>query len=160
MKLDELIDLLGRHRDLNLGSGGRSVFDQVGVEVDAIGVRSGVEGLVLFGDGWVVVEDVSSWAFFEGIFSRAGVGVLGHFELSNGYWPDTYIRLRLSNPWWLVKTERGLVTVGWRKRVISIGWDWVSPSVVTGDEVSKGCSFVHAGSAEKAVEYLRALMLL
>ena len=62
------------------------------------------------------------------------------------------------DPWWLVRTSRGLIKIGWRKRVINIDWsDTNLRVIVTPDDVTKSVVMVHAWSEEKAVEYLKAL---
>ena len=96
------------------------------------------------------------------LFLLAGFEVKAFWELPNGYWPESYTELRKKSPWWLVKTEFGLVKLGWRKRVISINWeelDYHLSGPVTEDEVTKSTTGVHAWSYSKAVEYLSALRL-
>lgn len=68
----------------------------------------------------------------------------------------------LSSPWWLVKTEVGLVELGWRKRVIHIEWTdtpirYQDPSAITQDATTKDATSVHAWSDVKALEYLTRL---
>ncbi len=95
-----------------------------------------------------------------GMFAVAGIPVLNHWKLVNKYWPDAedyYEEIR-NSPWWLVKTPKGLIQIGWRKRVISINWsDTEIEKIVTEDEVTKDVLSVHAYSEEKAIEYLKAL---
>jgi hypothetical protein len=91
------------------------------------------------------------------LVTLSGFQVLRTWKLQNGYWGN----LPESNehsPWWLVKTESGLIQVGWRKRVLEIDWsDTGIRFVVTEDDVTKSDSMVHAWSIAKAVEYLTAL---
>jgi hypothetical protein len=96
-------------------------------------------------------------AQMRAIFLLAGIDISSVFELPNGYWPDVpnYAELRRESPWWLVRTEAGMVKIGWRKRVISIDWsDTCVRQVVTLDDVTKDEALVHAYSYGKAVEYL------
>lgn len=57
-----------------------------------------------------------------------------------------------------MKTPKGLIQIGWRKRVISIDWsDTGIRRVVTEDDVTKDDTMVHAYSYAKALAYLTAL---
>lgn len=90
------------------------------------------------------------------IFTLAGIEVLRVWRLPNQYWrrPEADEK----SPWFLVKTDAGLIQIGWRKRVISIDWSDTSiRQIVTSDEVTKNESLVHAWSTTKAVEYLSSL---
>lgn len=92
------------------------------------------------------------------IFLLAGIPVTKMHQLENKYWPDAYVDLRKSSPWWLAITPFGPIEIGWRKRVISIRWDDTPARLeVTKDETTKGTDHVHAWSYPKAVEYLSAL---
>lgn len=94
----------------------------------------------------------------QALFLLAGINVLTYWELPNNYWPDSYVELRKNSPWWLVKTAKGMVRIGWRKRVISIHWeDTTIRQVITEDEVTKDETMVHAWSYLKALEYLTKL---
>lgn len=98
--------------------------------------------------------------------------LLGNFEvesvrkIANQYWSDpTNV-----DPWWIVKTEFGTFTIGWRKRVMNIDWtdtelrvgssvdrhgDVLNP--ITTDEVTTSHTNIHASGYSKAVEYLQVL---
>lgn len=92
------------------------------------------------------------------LLTLAGFAVSKVWRLENCYWPDSYIALRIANPWWLVKTEIGLITIGWRKRVLSIDWSETDVrATVTEDGVTNGADHVHAYSTAQALEYLSAL---
>lgn len=94
------------------------------------------------------------------IFLLAGIRVDSLDELPNNYWPRVpeYQKLRDENPWWLMHTELGMIVIGWRKRVISINWTRTGiQTVVTGDDVTKDETSVHAWTYAKAVEYLTKL---
>jgi hypothetical protein len=94
------------------------------------------------------------------LFKLSGFTVERLYKLENKYWPDVpdYQELRKNSPWWLVKTEFGLIQIGWRKRVISINWeDTGVKCLVTTDEVTHEELLVHAYSYAKAVQYLTTL---
>lgn len=107
-------------------------------------------------------------AFFE----SAGFKILAFWELSNEYWPnyqldadsnehekDKFIQYqtwRQQSPWWLVKTEHGLIKIGKRKKVVSIDWADVGISVdaAPNEEVTKDSTYVHAWSDLDVIRYL------
>jgi hypothetical protein len=80
-------------------------------------------------------------------------------EIPNGYcsrWCCTQI------PWYKVTTRKGVITLGWRKRVIQIAWE---PSVNTVAEKlfpeetsTKYDRMIHAWGYEKAQEYITKLL--
>lgn len=97
----------------------------------------------------------------ESIVKLAGFEVRHTWELANGYWPDAPSYDGVRSPWWLFLTEIGPVQVGWRKRVIHIQWDaCAARGVVTTDDVTRGDTYVHAWTVEKAITYLRELRTL
>jgi hypothetical protein len=66
-------------------------------------------------------------------------------------------------PWFIVTTPAGPITIGWRKRVISIDWS-ESDIIATADElfplddVTKSKHLIHAWEYEKAREYVAKLL--
>ncbi len=95
----------------------------------------------------------------ESLFTLAGMKPETMWELPNGYWPRhaNYQEIRDANPWWLVRTEFGLIKIGWRKKVVQIDWeDTKSRFMLTDDDVTKDESMVHAWTIPKALEYLIA----
>jgi hypothetical protein len=80
-------------------------------------------------------------------------------EIPNGYcsrWCCSQI------PWYTVTTKKGVITLGWRKRVIEITWE---PSVNTvaerlfpGEDCTKMDRLIHAWGYEKAQEYITKLL--
>lgn len=96
----------------------------------------------------------------RGLFELAGIVPLKLHELANGYWPNVpeYAQIRQQSPWWLVTTAFGAITIGWRKRVVSIDWtETEARTIVTNDDVTKAETMVHAWSYAKALEYLTTL---
>ena len=67
----------------------------------------------------------------EAVFTLAGVEISAKWRLVNQYYgdtdsphPESYSSI-VQNPWWLVRTSNGImITVGCRKRVIHVGWDF------------------------------------
>lgn len=95
------------------------------------------------------------------IFTVARLRAEKLWQLTNRYWPDSYLKERAESPWWLVRTRIGLIVIGWRKRVINIDWsDTEVRGIVTSDDVTKDSTHVHAWDESKAVEYLRSLYQL
>jgi len=92
----------------------------------------------------------------KGLFALAGLQVLNMWRLENMYWPDhaNYADIRSASPWWLIKTEFGLIRIGWRKRVLSIDWTDTDRSFDVKEDVTKSLESCHAWSYAKAVDYL------
>jgi hypothetical protein len=110
----------------------------------------------------------------ESFFCLAGFKVHRMWELPNQYWPrhplaedadeyevKTYIRYARwadNSPWFLVKTEFGLIEIGDRKRVTQIEWsDTPYRGIITEDAVTKESTLVHAWDQAKVLEYLVTL---
>lgn len=91
------------------------------------------------------------------LFHTAGIEVLAKWKIQNAYYGASADGRIPSVPWWLVKTNFGLIQLGWRKRVISIDWsDTPIRFVVTEDDVTKSAEYVHAYSMEDATKYMSA----
>lgn len=78
-------------------------------------------------------------------------------EIPNGYSSD------MINPWFLITTNRGIIRMGWRKRVIHIDWDesditYRSEDLFPEEDVTKFDRTIHAHGYEKAREYLTVLL--
>ena len=81
------------------------------------------------------------------VFTLAGIKVIKVWDIKNGYGGE-------EADWLLVNTELGMITLGWRRRVIAIDWEETGIRCTVPDEVTKGPFNVHAWSYVKAVEYL------
>ena len=77
-------------------------------------------------------------------------------QIPNGYDSD------LLNPWFLVTTHKGVVKIGWRKRVILIDWEESDiehdGSIFSKEETTFGDTYVHAWGYDKAREYIKMLL--
>lgn len=83
-------------------------------------------------------------------FKNANMEVLRSWNIENGY-------SGTNADWLLVQTPLGLITIGWRKRVINIDWtDTGIKHLIEGDATKweEGC---HAWGYDKAVEALISL---
>lgn len=81
-----------------------------------------------------------------------------HKELPNGYTRGEY-----AEPWYYFYTNRGPLTIGWRKRVINLSWsDFPEPKsaheLFPNEDVTKGDFYIHAHSHEKLKEYVTKVM--
>lgn len=92
------------------------------------------------------------------LFQSAGIEVLKVWEIPNLYWPAVCEEERKAHPWWLVKTRRGLIEIGWCKHDIKINWVDTGLHIDVPDRaIAKGEFWVHATSNEEAVFYLTLL---
>lgn len=95
---------------------------------------------------------------FEAMFLLSGIAVTQMYEIKNRYWPDGSRYDNVRSPWFLAKTDLGLIVIGYRKRVLSIDWsDTKVKAIVITDNVTKDDYSVHAWTTVKAVEYLTNL---
>jgi hypothetical protein len=89
----------------------------------------------------------------------SGIDHDGIHKTPNRYWPDhaNYDDMREKYPWWVVHVKGGgVITIGWRKRVICIDWSMTNRrGIITEDDVTKDDTQVHAWTMVKALEYLR-----
>ena len=94
-------------------------------------------------------------AKFEAVFLLAGMTHTDVFPIENGYCGNTCCP---DKPWFLFRTEFGLIKIGWRKRVIDIDWsDTPYRGRVTDDDVTHEDNYVHAWGYGHAVTYLSNL---
>ena len=80
--------------------------------------------------------------------------------------PNEYCDCSLCNqtsPWFKVTTTRGIIKLGWRKRVIAIDWSDINPKkganeLFPDEDVTKGDWDIHAWGYEKAKEYIDKIL--
>jgi hypothetical protein len=114
------------------------------------------------------------------LFLLGGFEVINSRKITNQYWGEVVSTRKIANqywadpanvdPWWVVKTNFGSFTIGWRKRVMDIDWtdteltigssvdrhgDILKP--ITTDDVTMSPTNIHASGYGKAVEYLQIL---
>lgn len=101
---------------------------------------------------FAIQQKRSERTFFESIFLRAGVPA-ALLEIPNDYWKGS------PTPWFRAMTPKGDITIGYRKRVISIEWDRKAglPPSLEDENVTKDPGVIHAWGEDKAVEYLKAI---
>jgi len=104
--------------------------------------------------------------FVKNSFAAAGFKVSKVYILENKYWPlnDAYLEIRSKNPWFLLKTQFGLIEVGKRKRVIHLDWSDINNKQITpkeGEEWITNCpGFIHSYSNEALMSNLFKLFTL
>lgn len=81
-------------------------------------------------------------------------------EIPNGYCSDWCCK---HLPWFTVTTKVGPITIGWRKRVISIDWKQTvrtktSNELFAKEDVTKEYKLIHAWSYEDAKRYVNAII--
>ena len=93
------------------------------------------------------------------LFHQAGFELIHATIIDNQYsnHPVYY-----KNPWLEVTTAKGVIIIGWRKRVISIDWsksdiEQTAEELFPNEDSTKYDQLIHAWGYEKAVEYLTIL---
>jgi hypothetical protein len=81
-------------------------------------------------------------------------------KITNGYCSKWCCADR---PWFVVTTSIGPITIGWRKRVLSIDWSDTSVTksaqdLFPGEDVTKGEKSIHAWGYGKARQYISVLL--
>jgi len=161
MNVSNLISTLQRHVELNPHYADCVINDSNGAEIEGLGFGSGIR---VISDYRAEISERSSWDSFNAVFQLAGIKVLAYWEIVNQYAGKSYPGRTLEEPWWLVKTECGLIQIGWRKRVINIDWSDTNVitvgNLITEDSVTKWEHGVHAPNKLKAAEYMTQFKLV
>lgn len=80
-------------------------------------------------------------------------------KIPNGYCNDSCCE---HLPWFVVTTKIGRITIGWRKRVLSIDWSQTpaasAAELFPNKNVTKGEKSIHAWSYEDARKYLKVIL--
>jgi hypothetical protein len=95
----------------------------------------------------------------QGLFHLAGFEFI-HAEVIDNQYSEHPVYY--ADPWQVVTTTKGLFTIGWRKRVISIDWSKAytkktADELFPDEDVTKYDQLIHAWGYDKAVEYLTKL---
>lgn len=91
---------------------------------------------------------------FKDVFTRAGMEHVIMKPIPNGYCP-----CEVCGPWFEVQTPYGMITLGWRKRVINVDCNWVDLRALFPEEnVTMGKDYIHAWGYDKAVEYIKKIV--
>jgi len=93
------------------------------------------------------------------LFIDAGFTTIYVKVVDNQYSSSSYY---YSSPWIEVTTQKGVILLGWRKRVINIDWsmsdiDIDGTKIFTNEKTTVGEKYIHAWGYKKAVEYLSKL---
>lgn len=91
-------------------------------------------------------------AEFGLMFGLAGFESVSMMAVENCYGEAQY-----GGPWFEVTTEIGVITIGWRRRVISIDWGATGKNLLEIFEDvggTKGPHYIHAMDASQVVDYL------
>lgn len=84
------------------------------------------------------------------VFDDAQISVLQSWDIRNKYHSS-------GDDWLLVRTNFGLITIGWRKRVINIDWSDTGIEHLVNTEATKWEGGCHAWDYQKAVDALISL---
>lgn len=103
-----------------------------------------------------ILNRASERAEIIGLFGDRAIFVE---EIPNGYDHSWYTEM---SPWFKVTTSKGIITLGWRRRVISISW---APTVgkkaddeFPGENVTRIDNEIHAYGYGKAKQYIDHLL--
>ena len=97
-----------------------------------------------------IVKERNELKYFQEIFAAAGFNKTEFTPIPNQYCPCEHCA-----PWFDVKTELGVIRIGWRKRVINIECNWNDlKQLFPNEDVTKEKNYIHAWGKEKAIEYL------
>ena len=92
--------------------------------------------------------------FFEEVFEKAGASGALLNEI-----PNSYCQCEVCAPWFTARLPYGDITIGWRKRVISIDWSGLPDlsALFAEESVTKGPNMIHAYGKDKAIDYVRKI---
>jgi hypothetical protein len=81
-------------------------------------------------------------------------------EIPNGYSTSWYYSM---SPWYKVTTSKGIITLGWRKRVIEIQYEQrvnaaSADSLFPDEDVTKSGRMIHAWGYDKAKRYISLIL--
>ena len=88
------------------------------------------------------------------VFRQADIEILHIWELPNGYDRNN------ESPWWLIKTYKGLIEVGFRRHVFELNWRDTGIKVLLGPDspyVTQSEHHIHASDYNELIEYLHKL---
>lgn len=93
------------------------------------------------------------------LFKDAGFKSIHHEIIENQYSGDAGF---YNDPWLIVTTPKGRITIGWRKRVINLDWSDSDikadgNELFKGEKTTTGKNYIHCWSYDKAIEYLTKL---
>ena len=90
-------------------------------------------------------------AMFDSAFQMAGYQASQLIAIPNQYGSGDYL-----GPWFEVRTELGVITIGWRRRVIQIDWSQTGRDLehLFEEAGTKAAQYVHAYGYREASEYL------
>jgi len=92
------------------------------------------------------------------LLSLFGDRVIFAEEIPNGYGNSWHYS---QSPWYKVTTSKGVVTLGWRKRVIQISWEprvSMKAEELFSDDVTKDDHMIHAWGYDKAKQYIDVIL--
>jgi len=95
-----------------------------------------------------------------------GFDCLKMTRIPNEYCPKSCnCQICNSRPWWLLEFENcGEIKIGWRKRVIQIDWSAtghkLDPNKITGLDLTKESTYIHAYGYAQAMEFLEVAIHL
>jgi len=96
---------------------------------------------------------------FKKVFKDAGLTPVFAEEVQNQYLGECAQGLK--EPWFVITSEIGHITIGWRKRVINIKWSECliksGVDIFKHEDVTVGQNYIHAWSYADATRYLKTL---
>lgn len=92
-------------------------------------------------------------------FKSAGFNLIYVKVIENQYSNESWC---YKYPWLEVTTNKGIIIIGWRKRVINLDWsesdiDKIGFDIFKNEKTTIGEKYIHCHSGDKAIEYLKML---